>query len=155
MFAAFKYVVCIIFVVQFGVCEAQESINLLADTEDDKFKVGQRWKYKTRKHEKESTLLILKIEESLNETIIHVAIKGLNIKNPRAFNGISQNIRHLPFSKKALAQSVTKLKSKKNPIPEYESGYKEWKDAYLAGEGGILSIPVQEAVVLVEEANNQ
>ena len=152
MFFALKRAVILIFLLYVGVSCAQESSNILQESLDDKFQVGQKWKYKTRKAEKGSLLIILKIEESLNETIVHVAINGLQIKNERAHNGISQNIRLLTFTKEALLKSVTKLKKRKVPLPEYKSGYLEWKNAYLNAEAGYFGIPVRDAITVIENS---
>lgn len=150
-----KISIIIALLFQFTAIHSQESKNLLFETKDEKFSVGQKWKYKTRKKEKGSLVTILKIEESLNETIIHVSITGLQIKNDRAHNGVSEHIRHLTFSKGALEKSVTKLKKMKSPLPEYKRGYKQWKNAYLDAQAGYFVIPVKEALSVIEKSTQE
>jgi hypothetical protein len=115
---------------------------------DDKFKVGQIWNYQTRPGEEKSTLIILKVEkyDSLG-IVIHVAINDLHIKNADSPNGYSTQIGHLPFSKKALENSVTTLLSENNRLPDFLDGYKEWSDA----NGGVYSITINEVINNIEE----
>ncbi len=118
---------------------------------NNKFEVGQIWSYKTRANETNSTLQILKIEKNNDEEIIHISVSGLNFKNPNKENGKSEEIGHLPFSKEALSKSVTKLVGKNKKLPQFEEGYKIWKEAYDNGNAGIFSVSVSEAVDFVEE----
>lgn len=120
--------------------------------ENNKFKVGQIWNYKTRKGEENSIIEILKVEKYEKDVIIiHVYIKGLKIQNPNNPSGISDDIRHLPFSKNAVEKSVTALVSENNELPDFMEGYKNWKNAFDNNTGGIFSISVKEAVQYVEE----
>ncbi len=122
---------------------------------DEKFEVGQVWKYQAREGEAESTLQILKIEKFADqESFIHVSVKGLHVKNPNGETGVSETIQHLPFARKAIAKSVTELVSSKTEIADFEEGYETWKKAYDAGEGGVFSISVAEAVAFVEKTLN-
>lgn len=123
--------------------------------QDDKFKSGQLWKYKTRDGEDKSRLMILKVEKPKNEVIVHVSVINAKIKNPRSEGGFSNNIGHLPFSKKAVLESVTDLESPNNDLPDYQDGYKQWKVAYDKEEGGVFSISLIDAISYVEKIMNQ
>jgi hypothetical protein len=69
--------------------------------QDDKYAVGQIWEYQTREGEEKSTLTIVNVEKNKkNGTIINVFVGGLKVKNPNADNGLSDEIAHLPFSKR-------------------------------------------------------
>jgi hypothetical protein len=125
------------------------------DYQDDKFEAGQSWKYYTRSGEENSTLTILKVEKVNNETIIHVALSGLKIKNPHGAEGVSETIDHLPFSKEAVVESVTELINLENQLPDFMEGYKDWKEAFEHGKGGVFTITVKEAVEYVEQTMNQ
>lgn len=117
------------------------------DMQDDKFKVGQIWNYKTRQGEENSTLTILKIEKDKTiGCIIHICIEGLKIKNPGHSSGISERLPHTPLSQDAIAKSVTQLVSENNELPEFMEGYNLWKQ----GNGGIFTIEVNEVVEFVE-----
>jgi hypothetical protein len=123
--------------------------------EDEKFKAGQIWEYDTRKGEEESRIIILKVEKPNNEVIVHVAVINAKIRNPQIEGGISNEISHLPFSRESIEKSVTKLESSNNELPDFMDGYKNWKEAFDAGYGGIYTIPVKEVVEIFEQSMNQ
>ncbi|WBO85155.1 hypothetical protein [Hymenobacter yonginensis] len=123
------------------------------DFQDDKFKVGQIWKYDTRLGEENSVIKILKVEKyDSSGIVIHIYVNGLKVKNPHNPTGFSDEIGHLPLSKDALLRSVTTLVSECNKLPDYKGGYSTWKEVFDNNKGGIFSIAVKDAVKYVEEA---
>lgn len=65
--------------------------------QDDKFKVGQIWKYNTRTGEDNSTLTILKVEKYDSAgVVIHIYVNGRKVKNPQRPSGFYDDIGHLP-----------------------------------------------------------
>ena len=135
----------------FGQNKKNTEINL----EKPELKSGQVWKYNTRKGEEKSRVLILKVEQyDKGETVIHIAVSGLKIKNPQREIGISEEIGHLPFSKESIFKSLIQLESSKNSLPNYLEGYNQWKEAFDSGKGGMFSISVKEAVDYVEQTMN-
>ena len=122
------------------------------DFQDDKFKVGQVWKYNTRLGEENSTIEILKVEkyDSIG-VVIHISLSGLKLRNPQKQMGYSDEIGHLPLSKEALLKSVTTLVSESNNLTDYKEGYNNWKEAFDNDEGGVFSTKVNECVKYVEE----
>ena len=124
-----------------------------SDFQDDKFKVGQIWKYNTRLGEENSTIEILKVEKyDSSGVVIHIYVDGLKVKNPHQLTGFSDKIGHLPLSKDAVLKSVTTLVSEDNKLPDFKKGYSNWKEAFDNNKGGVFSITVQDAVKYVEEA---
>jgi len=78
--------------------------------QDEKYKVGQVWEYKTRKGEEKSTFTIVGVEKHKKlGTIINVYVGGLKIKNPNDDNGLSDEIQHLPFFKGGDRQKCDKV----------------------------------------------
>ena len=125
------------------------------DFQDDKFKVGQIWKYKTRLGEENSTITILKVEKyDKNGVVIHIYVSGLKLKNPQLPHGFSDNIGHLPLSKDAMLKSITTIVSENNNLPDFIEGYKTWQEAFDNDKGGVFSIEVGDAVKYVEETIN-
>jgi hypothetical protein len=114
---------------------------------DTKFAPGQVWEYKTREHEKSSTLTILKIESLPRVgTIIHVRVDGVRLRN--CTDGPEPDkFEHMPFSRDAVGRSVTKM-LKEGKVPDFRDGYDEWRKAC----GGVYTITVAEAVEVGEEA---
>ena len=120
-----------------------------------KIESGQIWKYKTRKGEEDSKILILKIEKNkIDKIIVHVFVMDVNIENQKSKAETYREIKHLPFSKKAILDSITKLESSNNTLPDYKDGYDEWKAAYENGKGGVFSIEVKEAIDYIEQTIN-
>ena len=126
------------------------------DFQDDKFKVGQMWKYNTRTGEENSTLTILKVEKYDSAgPVIHIYVNGLKLKNTRLRSGFSDDIGHLPLSKEAVLKSVTTLVSEDNNLPDFKEGYNNWKEAFDNGEAGIFTITVKESIDVTEQTINQ
>ncbi|RAK66754.1 hypothetical protein [Hymenobacter edaphi] len=125
----------------------------LTDTRESKYQIGQVWQYKTRPAEPKSTLTIFKVEQSPKDgVIVHVSIDGLQMANPQNLSGASNSIGHMPFAEAAIDSSVTALlKSNQVVTADFMDGYNYWREAFLAGKGGIFSVPVKEAVAYSEE----
>ena len=132
------------------------SCGQVEEFKDDKYEVGQIWEYETRETESASTFIIVALQNHNNlGVIINVYVDGLKIKNPSIEAGISNVIQHLPFSKQAIEMSVTKLRGKREQLPDYQEGYKEWKTAFESGDAGVFTITVKEAIEAMEQTINQ
>lgn len=118
-----------------------------------RLEAGQVWTYTARPGEEASRLTVLQIDphEKFGE-IVHVCVTGVAQKNPFAPGGVSSVIGHMPFSVAAVEESVLALEASGVPLPEYRSGYDQWKTAFDAGKGGVFTIPVAQAVQYCEEA---
>ncbi|WP_417237886.1 hypothetical protein [Bizionia sp.] len=145
-----------IFLFSFFGLFSQNKKNIKIDIPQTQLESGQIWKYKTRIGEEKSRVLILKIEKyEEKETVIHISVHGLKIKNAKIETGISEDIGHLPFSEESIIQSLTELVSSNNTLSNYEDGYNQWKDAFKIGNAGVFSISIKEAVDYVEQTMNQ
>jgi hypothetical protein len=116
------------------------------ETTDTKFRPGQVWQYKTRPHERSSTLTILKFE-SLPKvgTIIHVRVDKVRLRNCTG-GPEPDNFQHMPFARDAIEHSVTKL-AKEGGVPDFQAGYDEWRSAC----GGVYTITVAETIQVAED----
>lgn len=120
---------------------------------DPKYKVGQQWSYSARPGEEKSYLIILKIDDDPKlGRIIHIAMRGLKMKNRRSPDGFSENVNHMPFLETAIEKSGLKLVKERVDLPDFEEGYKLWREAFDAGKAGAYSITVAEAVEVMETA---
>lgn len=109
------------------------------DFQDDKFKVGQIWKYNTRTVEENSTLTILKVEKYNSVgVVIHIYVNGLKLKNPQRPSGLSDDIGHLPLSKTSVLKSVSTLVSSDEKLPDFREGYNNWKEVFDSNKGGVF-----------------
>jgi len=121
-----------------------------------KYKVGQKWSYNARPGEENSYLIIVKIDDDPKlGRIIHIALRDLKMKNPRSPDGLSQNVNHMPFLEEAIEKSGLKLLKDKVDLPDYEGGYRLWREAFDAERAGVYSITVGEAVTVMETALNR
>jgi hypothetical protein len=116
------------------------------ETKDSKFRPGQVWQYKTRSHEQNSTLTILKIE-SLPKlgTIIHIRVEKIRLRNCTG-GPEPDKFEHMPFARDAIERSVTKL-LKESSVPDFHDGYDQWRNDC----GGVYTITVAEAITVGEE----
>lgn len=116
------------------------------DATDAKFRPGQVWQYKTRPHERSSTLTILKVESLPNVgTIIHIRVDKVRLRNCTG-GPEPDNFQHMPFARDAIERSVTKVVST-GSIPDFQAGYDEWRRAC----GGVYTITVAEAIQTAED----
>ncbi len=120
------------------------------------YSVGQVWAYKSRAGEKQSTVLINKIEyhEKLGR-IFHLSIDGVKIKNWRVAGGIQNDMPHVPVSENTLKMSLTKHVGNKAINSEYLKGYNEWKLEFDKDKAGIFTISIADIVAIVEEATSK
>ena len=114
------------------------------------FRVGQVWHYKTRPQEPNSTFTIVRIDNLPGGTVIHISVRSVKVRNPRSKTGFSETIAHSPFWESAIRQSVDQLAEENAESPNYEEGYREWRRAIDAGEGGVFTISVAESIDLME-----
>lgn len=143
----FGFLLCTI-----GLCSAQVELKRDKDYVDEQFAVGQVWKYNTRPGEEASTIEVVRIDKYDDlDPIIHISVKGLKLHNPAFDHGISETIGHLPFARQAVDSSVTEMVVAKAELTDFEEGYLQWKRAFEAGEGGIFTISIAEAVEYFEE----
>ena len=114
------------------------------------FAVGQRWAYKTRPGEEQSTLVIDKVEDDPRlGRIYHISVSDVQIE---LGGGILVNdLPHLPVSLETLKLSCTTLLGQVVPNKQYLPGYRQWKEAYDAGHAGIYTISVAEIVTVTEK----
>ncbi|AFZ67929.1 hypothetical protein [Deinococcus peraridilitoris] len=118
------------------------------------FAAGQVWQYRARPQDDGSRLVVLKVEHDANlGTIVHVAVLGLRLQNPRSQSGVSDTIGHLPFNEEAVRGSVLHLDGFLTEVLDLE-GYRTWREAFERNEAGIFSISVREAVIGMEAALN-
>jgi hypothetical protein len=120
------------------------------------FAEGQIWRYKTRKGEESSRVLINKIEAipKLGK-VFHISLSAVKVKNPQIAGGISTELPHFPVSEATLKQSVITFTGKSKVNPEYREGYEIWKSAVEKGEAGVFTIGIAEIVDVVKQGINR
>lgn len=112
-----------------------------------RFHTGQMWAFHAPAGQPDARLIILKVEDGGKlGTLVHVALKGVLYGNGQTTVG------HLPFTEKAVEQSVTTLESESVPLPDYLEGYMEWRRAFDNGKAGVFTITVGEAFSAVTKA---
>ncbi len=132
----------------------------LKNTDESVYQPKQEWSYKARSGEEGSSLVICKVEtHSEMGTIVHVTVRGLNIKNPLQKTGFSDVITHLPFTEAAIDNSVVKVLSKNHKLPEdlqedFQLAYADWAAAFEQGKANILNSTVAETIDYIESSIN-
>ena len=114
---------------------------------------GQVWQYKTRSNETGSLLKIDMIESDPRfGDIYHISLIGLKVANPKAPDGMTTELPHVPVSRQTLDASLTTPSSSKAEFPDFREGYTAWKFAFDQGEAAIFQQDVAEIVGFVEDA---
>lgn len=120
-----------------------------------KFAAGQIWKYKNRKDEDESRIIVGRVDTEDEDLgpVIHISITELKIPNPTAPDGLTKFVGHMPFDNETLEESVTELISEnEGAVTEhFDEGYGLWKAAFDKGEAGVFTVPVVDAIKFVQE----
>jgi hypothetical protein len=114
------------------------------------YEVGQIWSYKTRPQEKNSTLMILRIDNTSKlGQVVFVGLKDVRVVHPSG--KILSSMSPLPFTKDALDRSVIKLLGKTDKLMQSNFGYQKWKEAQFAGKRPpTYAKPVAEIVNALE-----
>jgi hypothetical protein len=120
------------------------------------YRAGQVWRYHARPGEPESTLAISRVEtHDAVGTVVHVRVTGLRVRNPHAPEGVTGEIGHMPFAETAIDASVVELLRQDVAVAAAENeGYEQWRSAFDAGDAGVFTIPVRDAVEYMEQAIN-
>jgi len=117
------------------------------------FREGQIWRYDTRPGEENSRLFIARIDRGLgNQSIYHIYLDGLRLKNPLFPGGVQDHLPHAAVARQALAASVTELLESNAKMPDISEGYAEWLLAFEKGQTGVFTIPAKEIVQVFEDA---
>lgn len=57
----------------------------------------------------------------------------------------------MPFARKAVDLSATKLVASGHELPNFGEGYGEWRERFLKGRAGIYSIQIKDATSVAEK----
>ena len=105
-----------------------------------KFHAGQVWAFTPPTNQPNAKLTILRVESGGKlGTIVHITISGVSYGDGQT------QIQHLPFAESAVERSVTTLEQESGPVPAFAEGYRQWRQAFDAGKGGIFTISVAES----------
>ena len=120
------------------------------------YETGQVWTYQTRPGEEASRLIIARIDEDpVNETIFHIFLLNVSIRNPNAPSGTQEVLPHSPVTCQSLDESVVDLIGNLGEdVPDIAQNYAVWKEAFDRGEGGVFTIPVAQVVQVVDDVIN-
>jgi hypothetical protein len=131
---------------------AQEQI-AGAERPQSQFQPGQVWTYRTRPGEERSRVTVLNVDPDPRlGNLIHVRLDGLAIRSDLSPGGTCGEIGHLPYSEEALAASVLTLESTTQALPEFENGYRTWREQFDSGKAGVWTTPLSECVAAMEGA---
>lgn len=122
----------------------------LKEVEDEKYRPGQVWSYKTRPGEETSTFTILRVEAASNgKRIVHIHVDGIRLKN--CTGGPEPNsVTHMPFARESIDASAVKNLAR-TQVPAFEDGYAEWRKGWDARKAGFYTITVAEAIGVMQK----
>ena len=117
------------------------------------FEEGQIWRYQTRPGEEASRLFIARIDRGIGtQTIYHIYLDGLKLKNPLYEGGVQDHLPHAPVTRQSLETSVTELLEESATMPDIAEGYAAWLLAFEKGQAGVFTLPVNQIVQHIEDA---
>jgi hypothetical protein len=122
----------------FAVTSASEETSPAADSFH--FTRGQEWSIKSAR-QSSIKVIIGRVERWRDKVAVHISIVDIPPSDSGAIR--VSKIAHIPFEESTLMASVDKLiATGVSPLPEFESGYKQWKD----NKGGIFTMPVSQVI---------
>jgi hypothetical protein len=111
------------------------------------YAAGQVWEYRTRTADTGSLLKIQQVDvdprRAEHRTIYHISIINVRLNDPT----VRREISHVPVSREALDDSVTRLSSSRLPFPDARDGITEWRRS----NGGVFTIPIARIIDVVEK----
>jgi len=124
----------------------------LRKAQNSDFHTGETWRYRTRPHERDSTLFVWRVETLPDgENVVHIKVEGLRLVNPSSPDEKIQVAQHLPLSETALSACVTQRVSTSEALP-MPDGYEEWRREWEGGRAGVFSIALSEVIEGLESA---
>jgi hypothetical protein len=115
--------------------------------QDEKYRPGQIWQYKTRSGEESSTVTILRVESLPTDgVIVHLRVDRIRLKNCTG-GPEPDKFEHMPFAKEAIGRSLIRMLKAASKVPDFENGYKQWQEDC----GGVYTITVAEAIAVAEQ----
>lgn len=97
-----------------------------------------------------ATATVCHVDDDPFGAVVHVRIDGVRIPNPEVPGGASKGIQLMPFTEEALACSVGEMVSENEEVANWEAAYEAWRDAYEEGEATVWSLPVYDAVQVMQ-----
>jgi hypothetical protein len=97
-----------------------------------------------------ATATVCHVDDDPFSCVVHVRIEGVRIPNPEAPGGISKGVHLMPFTEEALAESVGKMISDNVVVTNWEKAYDAWRTAYEEGEATVWSLPVYDAIQVMQ-----
>jgi hypothetical protein len=129
-----------------------DDLEELEELADPPLRPGQVWTYRTRAGEDSSRAVIFKVErDDRHGTLAHVALEGLQVRNPNVPGGVSTGIAHLPYRADVLRDSLIELESTREGTPDL-AGYHTWKASYDRGVAGLWGASLTDAIDSIEAA---
>ena len=121
------------------------------------FAPGQVWRYATRKGEELSRVHVLRLDThpKTGDLIVHIAISGVRMQPWDPSGDAITTIRHVPIAREALEGSGLSPEARSGPPPDFEEGYRIWREEFDAGRAGAFTVPVAEVVDFLERAVQQ
>jgi hypothetical protein len=119
----------------------------LSPATTSRYKPGQVWSFQTPADQPQALLTVLKVESHPKlSNIVHIALSGVSFSNG------GTNVQHMPFAEAAIDKSVISLIREGEPLPQFQGGYQQWRDAFDAGRGGVFTITVAEGLETIRTA---
>jgi len=97
-----------------------------------------------------ATATVCHVDDDPFGAVVHVRIDGVKIPNPEVPGGFSRGIHLMPFTEEALAGSVGTMVAEGAEVANWQAAYDAWRDAYEEGEATVWSLPVYDAVQVMQ-----
>jgi len=121
-----------------------------------KYKPGNEYSFAGRPADEKPYFLVLKVDAHPKEgNIVHIAIRGVRIINPKAPKGFSDSIGHFPISEAALDKSSPTLLQTGAPLPDFKEAYQLWRKPFEEGKAGMWTAPLAECLQALDDGSKR
>lgn len=121
-----------------------------------KYSPGDEYSFTGRAVDEKPHFLVLKVDTHPKEgNIVHVAINGVRISNPKAPKGFSDSIGHFPISEAALDKSGPKFLKSGSPLPDFKEAYQLWRKPFDEGKSGMWTATLADCLQALDDASKR
>jgi hypothetical protein len=124
-------------------------------TVPSKYSPGGEYSFTGRPADPQPRFLVLRVDSHPKAgNIIHVALSGIKIKNPKASQGFADHVQHFPIAEASLDNSGPNLIRAGSALPDFQDAYMTWRKPFDQGKAGFWTKPLAECLDGMEQALN-
>lgn len=127
----------------------------LQPSQNSPFQAGERWTYRTRAEEPDSTFVVLRVDTLPGaQNVVHLRLEELRIPNSLAPSGFTEVAGHLPVAQEQVSQSALAKIGTGEPLEwdGYEHWKRDWERDWERGRAGHFRLFLAQIADFLQDA---